>query len=312
MVAFTIHKLVQLAASLGAKVNESTSVPCHYFLRLSGDVFVQVEPLCHTIVSTSVDLLALLWPQGFADFVRIEDMPKPPRPSVAGGLHYAFRKDAHLSTCGGELNRRLLQAIDQGKDSLALCCACTSVDAMIQAVKQDAMIQAIEEQQCISGEHVSEHSDQPSPQNVETVDQDADASTELPEIQHEPPPQIAADFSPPPRPARRWQSASDGTWSQQNEERSDPADALVQTTRSNEEQSVHEDVSMATMPRKQEEGSDPAEHHTLVQATRSNEEQSDDEDLPLCQAVRWPLQEDPSDEENQSLASLLTPPDTSS
>lgn len=151
ILAFAIHKLVQLAASSDATTKDSHMSSCYYFLRLSGDSLVQVELLCFSAVSAAVNLLAILWPQGFSDFQLIEDMPKPPTPCLTGRLSELLAKDAHLYKYGSEFNRRLMKEIDQGTDSLILCSACASLEGVLEVFRQGT-----EHQTAINSRHAAQ------------------------------------------------------------------------------------------------------------------------------------------------------------
>jgi len=115
----------------------SSSDSCRYMLRLSGGSLAQVDLECFIAITASVDLLAIVWPSGFLDFDNIADMPKPPVPHRAGRLQAALCEDSHLQRYGEELNRRLLEEIDQRRDSLILCCAFASIEAVLEVVKHE-------------------------------------------------------------------------------------------------------------------------------------------------------------------------------
>lgn len=363
-VVLAIHKLVQLAAITGAKAYPSSQTPYHYFLRLSGDGLVQVEHLCHTTVSTSVDLLALVWPQGFANFQRIEDMPKPPWPSVAGGLHKALWKDGHLCKSGEELTRRLLQVIDQGKASLLHCCACSSVDAVNQALKlgdvdqrqltsregvslnhdQALKLGEVDQRQLTSGEGVSLDGDQAQPCEMEAADVDAQEQLEASLCHTDIPPNTVApkcdefmdlsrkhaedtDMCPKTRKSKRSDLAEQGEFLQatagaarpsdgysNNEEQSIQASAPKNDHSDDEDQSVqasaphcdHSDDEEQSVQASSPKDAQRADHDQSLQASAPKNDHSDDEDMPLCQTLsQHSKEQDPSDDENQSLASLV-------
>jgi hypothetical protein len=181
-----VHKLAQLAASLDVKGSLRHPSLCSYFLHLSGNSMVEVEVHCFTAVSLSVELLAVVWPNGFSDFDVIQDMPKPPRPNSDGRLYAAVCDDTNLCRCGIEFNRRLMKELDQGTDSLILCCAYATVDAVLDAVKQVAGVRTAHENSTSNSQvgstamgiessievgHPSQTPEvQMRPQKVETVD----------------------------------------------------------------------------------------------------------------------------------------------
>jgi len=283
-----------LAATLDATVEKSPSNSCHYFLRLSGGSLVQAELLCVEAVSLSVDLLAKVWPKGFTDFNSIEEMPKPPKPHHACHLLEGLCGDAHLYRYGCELNRRLMKEIDQGTDSLILCCACASIEGVLQVVKQ-----AMEKRGAVN----HGRSDPGQPQRLEPVCVDPEAlghegsnehrcmALEEAPQQHEIPvggaesvdvecPQSVQTLPTqvkevPERKARKW----------------------IQI----DEEWIHASGDRG-QHRKRVEDEDLTEEPRPLKVRKSNAS-NDDEDLPITEAVGQPLQ-DQSDDENLSLAAL--------
>lgn len=136
MIAFALHKLVQVAASLECDHDHLQQSSTYYFARLSGGTVVRVEQLCLSSITASVALLGHVWPQGFADFESVQDMPKPPKPQSGGRLFQALCEDCHLYKYGVAFHRQLLKEVEKETNSLILACASTTIESVIELVKQ--------------------------------------------------------------------------------------------------------------------------------------------------------------------------------
>mmetsp|Transcript_32473 Transcript_32473/g.51881 ORF Transcript_32473/g.51881 Transcript_32473/m.51881 type:complete len:552 (-) Transcript_32473:68-1723(-) len=135
-ISFAIHKLVQLGASLVQEDRFVSSVAtCIYFVRLSGGAHVRVNQTCYTAILASVNLHRAVWPQGFSNFTKLEDMPTLPPPKLVGHLYDYLSNNAALKNVCVTLQRRLLQRMASQKDVL-LCCTSRSMENLLQLFKE--------------------------------------------------------------------------------------------------------------------------------------------------------------------------------